>query len=134
MFAIADRLGLPLQFDPEVSPRDDGDRSPLDISPTSAGLRHLLQVEQERAEQFQPSERERRVREVARQDSELMAGGGTELHCGAGTSGLAIDPFGNVYPCVQWRRAIGNLHERSLLELWQRQLSTGRGSSSELAR
>ncbi len=119
MFEVADRLELPIQFDPEVSPRDDGDRSPLDISPSSSGLRHLLAVERERAERHQETEREKAVREVARQDSELMAGGGSDQHCGAGSSGLAIDPFGNVYPCVQWRRAIGNLHDRKLGELWR---------------
>jgi MoaA/NifB/PqqE/SkfB family radical SAM enzyme len=41
-----------------------------------------------------------------------------DKHCGAGSSGLAIDPYGNVYPCVQWRRPVGNLHERSLTEIW----------------
>src|SRR4029077_223726 len=39
-------------------------------------------------------------------------------HCGAGSSGIAVDPYGNVYPCVQWRRAVGNLHERSIREIW----------------
>jgi MoaA/NifB/PqqE/SkfB family radical SAM enzyme len=38
--------------------------------------------------------------------------------CGAGSSGIAVDPFGNVYPCVQWRRAVGNLHERSIRDIW----------------
>lgn len=42
-----------------------------------------------------------------------------QKHCGAGSGGLAIDPFGNVLPCVQWRMPIGNLHERGLRELWQ---------------
>ena len=37
-----------------------------------------------------------------------------------------MDPNGNVYPCVQWRRAIGNLHERPLADLWR--------DSQELAR
>jgi MoaA/NifB/PqqE/SkfB family radical SAM enzyme len=32
---------------------------------------------------------------------------------------LAVDPYGNVYPCVQWRRPVGNLHEKSLREIWQ---------------
>jgi MoaA/NifB/PqqE/SkfB family radical SAM enzyme len=41
-----------------------------------------------------------------------------DKHCGAGSSGLAIDPYGNVYPCVQWRRPVGNLHERTLTEIW----------------
>ncbi len=43
---------------------------------------------------------------------------GSEKHCGAGSSGIAVDPYGNVYPCVQWRRPVGNLFERSIREMW----------------
>jgi radical SAM protein with 4Fe4S-binding SPASM domain len=43
---------------------------------------------------------------------------GREKHCGAGSSSITVDPFGNVYPCVQWRRRIGNLHEQSIATLW----------------
>jgi len=32
---------------------------------------------------------------------------------------LAVDPFGNVYPCVQWRRPLGNLHEQPISEIWR---------------
>ena len=34
MYALADSLGLPLRFDLQVSPRDDGDRTPLNVAPT----------------------------------------------------------------------------------------------------
>jgi len=50
----------------------------------------------------------------------LMPAPQTGKHCGAGSSGIAVDPFGNVYPCVQWRRAAGNLHESSIHEIWAR--------------
>ncbi len=50
---------------------------------------------------------------------DLLSREGSCHHCGAGASTLAADPIGNVYPCVQWRRAIGNLHERPMAELWQ---------------
>jgi hypothetical protein len=42
-----------------------------------------------------------------------------EKHCGAGSSGIAVDPYGNVYPCVQWRRAVANLHDVRIAEMWQ---------------
>ena len=107
MYAITDALDLPLRFDLQVTPRDDGDRSPLDIAPTAAGIRHLMEVDDRRAG---PASAE-----------ELPAaslGGKPSKHCGAGSAGIAIDPFGNVYPCVQWRRAVASLHERSLREIW----------------
>jgi radical SAM protein with 4Fe4S-binding SPASM domain len=40
-------------------------------------------------------------------------------HCGAGSSGIAVDPYGNVYPCVQWRRPVGNLHRQGIGEIWR---------------
>ncbi len=41
MFALAERLDAPLTVDPEVTPRDDGDRTPMTIAPTFEGLRRL---------------------------------------------------------------------------------------------
>src|SRR5437867_1945742 len=42
-----------------------------------------------------------------------------EAACGTGRSALAIDPYGNIYPCVQWRRKAGNIKElKSLKEMW----------------
>ena len=108
MFAIADRLDVTLTMDPEVTPRDDGDTSPLSVAPTPGGIRRLVDVQRRRVQPV----------EVRREgDTELMSGS-ADKHCGAGSSGIAVDPFGNVYPCVQWRRSIGNLHESSLVALW----------------
>jgi len=130
MFAIADGFGVTLQFDPEVTARDDGDRSVLDISASRDGLKRLFRLGRERAS----SGVNRGSTEVARQADDLMSPPSTPhgphgppgppgppggKHCGAGSSGVAVDPYGNVYPCVQWRRPAGNLHERSIKEIWR---------------
>lgn len=39
--------------------------------------------------------------------------------CGPATNGCAIDPYGNVYPCVAFRVPLGNVRERPLRDLWQ---------------
>ena len=40
-------------------------------------------------------------------------------NCGLGRITLAVDPEGNVYPCMQWRhRALGNVRTTPLRELW----------------
>ena len=108
MYALCDSLGVPLRFDLQVSPRDDGDRSVMVIAPSAEGNRHLMAVENERWAQ-------------AGDDcapAPINAGAPSSKHCGAGSAGIAVDPYGNVYPCVQWRRAAGNLHERSIREMW----------------
>jgi MoaA/NifB/PqqE/SkfB family radical SAM enzyme len=104
MFALAERFGAPLAVDPDVTPRDDGDLSPLEISATPEGLRRLFSYG--------------RTDDVVRQADAELPTVDSKKHCGAGSSGIAVDPFGNVYPCVQWRRPVGNLHERSIRDIW----------------
>jgi radical SAM protein with 4Fe4S-binding SPASM domain len=119
MFALADRLGFPLQFDPEVTPRDDGDLSPLQIRPSRDGVLRLLRIEFERGE---AAARRAGVAAAALpepREQEALAPASGGKHCGAGSSGIAVDPFGNVYPCVQWRHKVGNLHEQRIQEIWQ---------------
>lgn len=116
MYALADRLGVPLQFDPEVTPRDDGDRGPLSITASPPAIRRLFELQRERAERRSPSGPP--VLEAVREGDQVPALASPGKHCGAGSSALAIDPFGNVYPCVQWRRAVGNLHQRSIRDIW----------------
>jgi MoaA/NifB/PqqE/SkfB family radical SAM enzyme len=120
MLALADSLGVRLQFDPEVTPRDDGGREPLAISPSRAGVARLFALQAARARALSAGE-------VAGAGGALhVAKGGddgtlpatAEKHCGAGSAGIAVDPYGNVYPCVQWRRPVGNLHQQSIGEIW----------------
>ena len=132
MMALAEALELPLQIDPEVTPRDDGDREPQSISPSRAGVRRLFELLAERAAAARAAvvaaspdpaapagaaAAGRRV-EVMRLADDGLAPAAAEKHCGAGSSGIAVDPYGNVYPCVAWRRPVGNLHERSIRDIW----------------
>jgi MoaA/NifB/PqqE/SkfB family radical SAM enzyme len=112
MLALADELEVPLQLDPEVTPRDDGDVEPLSIAPSRQGLERLFALQAERARSGAAAV------SVAREGDEEMGAMGPTKHCGAGSAGIAVDPYGNVYPCVQWRRPVGNLHEQSIREIW----------------
>jgi MoaA/NifB/PqqE/SkfB family radical SAM enzyme len=109
MYALTDSLGLPLRFDLQVSPRDDGDRTPLNVAPTDEGIRALIRIEDELRGKLPPMP-EPAVTSAASAPS--------AKHCGAGSAAIAVDPYGNVYPCVQWRRAVANLHERSMPDIW----------------
>jgi MoaA/NifB/PqqE/SkfB family radical SAM enzyme len=114
MFALADSLGLPLQVDPEVTPRDDGGRDPLQVAPTREGVLRLFRLQFERGRS-----QEGQMPEVARGGDDGTVPTPVHKHCGAGSSGIAVDPYGNVYPCVQWRRPVGNLHQQGIREIWQ---------------
>jgi len=112
MLALVDELGLPLQFDPEVTPRDDGDAEPLAIAASRQGLERLFAIQAERARGGSATV------SVAREGDEGIVPVPLAKHCGAGSAGIAVDPYGNVYPCVQWRRPVGNLHQQSIREIW----------------
>jgi MoaA/NifB/PqqE/SkfB family radical SAM enzyme len=114
MFALADDLGLPLQVDPDVTPRDDGGREPLQVAPSREGVLRLFRLQFERGRKAGAGA----PVEVARGGDDGTLPAPVHKHCGAGSSGLAVDPFGNVYPCVQWRRPVGNLHQQGIREIW----------------
>lgn len=112
MLDLADSLGVPLQIDPEVTPRDNGDREPLAIAPTREGVARLFAMLAGRAERAQATGF------VSRGGDDGTVPVPVEKHCGAGSAGVAVDPYGNVYPCVQWRRPVGNLHQQTIREIW----------------
>jgi mycofactocin biosynthetic radical S-adenosylmethionine protein MftC len=125
MFDLVESLGLAFQVDPEVSPKDDGDREPLSISPSRAGMLRLLAVQDARARaafaRMQGAAGDAApaaTTAVARGADDGTLPAAVHKHCGAGSSGLCVDPYGNVYPCVQWRRPAGNLHEQRIGEIW----------------
>jgi MoaA/NifB/PqqE/SkfB family radical SAM enzyme len=113
MLELAEALGVLIRIDPQVTPRDNGDTSVLSLSASKQGIRRLFRLQQARAK----AAGEKGAVEIGRQADEDMPAP-TQKHCGAGSSGIAVDPFGNVYPCVQWRRPVGNLHEKSIKDIW----------------
>ncbi len=119
LFEIADSFGVPISINPIVAPRDDGDREPLGITASRDSKRRLFEKLSERAavQGGDPAS------ELGGLDEGLQPQEAVEKNCGAGSSGLTIDPYGNVLPCVQWRRPVGNLHDASIREIWER--STG---------
>ncbi len=113
LFALADRLALPLEVQAEVTRRDDGDETPLAIRPAMPSRVRLQEILRTR----RPHGSDARSTPGGVPASDASAGAGTP-NCGAGFSSLAVDPMGNVFPCVQWRRPLGNLHQRSVEEIW----------------
>lgn len=94
--------GLGHSIDPTLTPNDTGDRAPLAYTASPSAVERLMAVLRERGE-LPGSDREQ---------------GGS--NCGLGRMTLAVDPEGNVYPCLQWRRtSLGNVRARGLFDLWQ---------------
>jgi MoaA/NifB/PqqE/SkfB family radical SAM enzyme len=102
MQRIASERGVPLRLDSALTPRDDGDPGPLAYRASPAAVERMF----------------RAIGEQGRLPLEERVLGGT--NCGLGRTTLAIDPEGNVFPCMQWRRApLGNVRDAPLGTIWR---------------
>jgi radical SAM protein with 4Fe4S-binding SPASM domain len=97
VWAIGERFGASVTFDPVITPRDDGDKSPLAMGATREFLVRFF------SDEFKDL---RYGRDVARRDDTVV-----RANCGTGRTAFTIDPYGNVYPCVQWRRKWANIKD-----------------------
>jgi MoaA/NifB/PqqE/SkfB family radical SAM enzyme len=133
LFALADDLRVPIEIDPEITRRDDGDTAPFAVAPSRDAIARLQEIRRGRA-----AARRQHVPAAAAPGGVAKGAPppGPRKHCGAGSSSITVDPYGNVYPCVQWRRRIGNLHDQSIGTMWHRsaELAEVRQLSVEVGR
>jgi len=99
--ALAEERGVPWRVDPVLTPRDDGDPGPLQYRASPAAIERMYAS----------------LVAVGRLPEEKRLPGG--LNCGLGRTTIAVDPEGNVFPCLQWRKApLGNVAQTPLRDLW----------------
>lgn len=99
--ALAAGLGLDLRLDPSLVPRDFCGPSPVCWRASRDGVRDAVRV----------------VRQAGSLKPRLSDRG--EPVCSVGRTTLAVDPEGNVFPCIAWRReCMGNVRQTPLRELW----------------
>jgi MoaA/NifB/PqqE/SkfB family radical SAM enzyme len=113
LFALCDRLGVPLRFQGPVGPRDNGDTTPLTIQPVKTTWDRIAEL----------IERRREMQE-AREDPSASRGVAVEMEpeepamCSVGVAGVDIDPYGNVQACMHLQERAGSLHHQSIEEIW----------------
>jgi MoaA/NifB/PqqE/SkfB family radical SAM enzyme len=113
---LARRTGVPLKIDQTLTPRDDGDLSPLDYRASVEGRRRIAE----------------KLLAIGQLPGETGRAEGA-FNCGLGRITMAIDPEGNVYPCIQWRSSsLGNVRATPLRVLWRE--SSVRRETAEIAR
>lgn len=108
MHEQAARMGLPFRYDGLITPRLDGDRTPLAyrLSPESITALHF----------FKNEDREK-FAVFARQTAALPARK-TLFECGAGRLVLHVDPIGQAHPCMQWRTQPLDITTQRLSTSW----------------
>ena len=106
---LASELGAAYTLDPSVTPKINGDRSVL---AHRAGVEALRQVlgDPALAQETQPA------CETGGSAHDSLA---ANVPCSAGHSLVYLDPYGRVFPCVQFPLLCGNLREQPFAEIWK---------------
>lgn len=105
---LGERFGLRVNFDAVITPKDDGDLAPLALRADDEFIsKYWVEWYSEL----------HRGKLPPRQNHCASEGG---ANCGTGRSGFTLDPYGNILPCVAFRRKAGNILEIESLEaIWR---------------
>jgi MoaA/NifB/PqqE/SkfB family radical SAM enzyme len=105
---MGEALGLRVQFDAVITPKDDGNADPLSLRADDEF------IEKYWGEWYSELHRGH----LPPRANHCASEGGA--NCGTGRSGFTIDPYGNILPCVAFRRSAGNiLVLEKLSEAWE---------------
>jgi len=109
---LAAELGAEYSLDPTVTPRLDGSRSVVRLNASHAAWRKVFEdPELDARPEHCPLSPEP-------QEAAQTAPEWDSLPCSAGHTSCYISPSGDVYPCVQFPLALGNVTERPFREIW----------------
>jgi MoaA/NifB/PqqE/SkfB family radical SAM enzyme len=105
--ALTDELGCPMNFDAVITPKDDGNQDPLSLRADDEV------IEKYWGEWFQ------KLHDGQLPPRANHCAADATANCGSARAGFTIDPYGNILPCVAWRKSAGNILEvENLKELW----------------
>jgi len=105
LIALADELGAYYILDPQLTPRNDGSLAPLQYQVDNAQLAGLYS---DPALYDQPCS-------VAGADVDAFM---NAAPCGSGRRIMVVDPYGEVYGCLQMLRTNGNVRRQPLADIW----------------
>ncbi len=102
---IAASYGHKVIYDTNITPTDDGDLSPLSLAASPQFITDFMVQE---------------VREGKRAPMKPKVVEKMGANCNTGRTSMTIDPYGDIFPCVAWRRVVANILEiDDLLAVWQ---------------
>jgi len=106
---MATELGATYTVDPTITPMMDGDRSILNLNVSHAQLQGVF-----RDEALVGNVEEFCAPPMSADEDALNM-----LPCSAGHTACYVSPYGDVYPCVQFPMACGNVRETKFADIWR---------------
>jgi len=110
--ALAEGLGLLCGFDPMITAKNDGDRSPVALRITRNELREVLQDPALNPQCGKPA--------PVLPGPDPVRSDLDDIPCGASHNACYISAYGDVMPCVAMPIACGNVRDTPFAEIWHR--------------
>jgi radical SAM protein with 4Fe4S-binding SPASM domain len=104
--ALAEGLGVLCGFDPMITARNDGDRSPVALRIRPSELGRIL--------------RDPVLSSAAIADAAAPPPDADEVPCGASHNACYVNSYGDVAPCVAMPLVCGNVRDEPFAEIWHR--------------
>jgi radical SAM protein with 4Fe4S-binding SPASM domain len=106
VYELAQSIGASFQGDPRVTPKNDGNLSPLRFQINEDDLFRVL---------ANPIFRSQPEDDITKPH---FNGGLSDIPCGAGHMSFYVSPYGDVSPCIQFPILCGNLRNDSFEKIW----------------
>lgn len=128
--ALADSLGVKAVFSSLIFPCNDRDMAPTALRLDDEGLERFMR--------FDADYKLKKLGEILGSDAEgltredltgylgecavdpAQVQGGKRRPCGAGRNSFAVNPYGDVYPCVAFPLVLGNVLRHNMTKIWRR--------------
>jgi len=107
--ALAAEVGAKATLDPTVTPMMDGDRSVLQLNVDRKKLQEV----------FRDAALVGDVEEFCTPPAGVDEAALDMLPCSAGHTACYVSPYGDVYPCVQFPLACGNVRQTKFADIWR---------------
>jgi radical SAM protein with 4Fe4S-binding SPASM domain len=134
---LGSELDSYVMFTSLIFPRNDGHPAPTALRLDDAGLERFMRFEVGYLPRYLSEVLDVDVERVMDYTRRCAVGpddpdGGTRRYCGAGRTVFAVNPYGDVYPCVAFPIVLGNLLEEGFAAIWRdspriRELRGGEG-------
>jgi radical SAM protein with 4Fe4S-binding SPASM domain len=127
--AMADALGVKAVFTSLIFPRNDRDTAPTALRMGDADLERFLRFETSYmldnlgelmgvdAEGMSYEDLASRLHKCAIDPTQVQSE--NRRYCGGGSTVFAINPYGDVYPCVAFPLVVGNVLKDDFTDIWE---------------
>lgn len=120
LLGLAKRNDCEIAFDPVIAPANDGDKGNLRLRLNKTDLAEVIGMLKKHTLQGRKAQSVRHKSQVSGRPSSLIPDPlSFDFVCGAGRNVAAIDPYGNLSPCLQLPVKLGNVLKIPFSVLWK---------------